>query len=67
MMGWADVSLRSCRGHVRAANIFPDGFFDAGMLLQALKANKDKRPEPSDVVAAAHRRRAGTKLSLSEY
>ena len=42
-----------------------DGFFDAGMLLQALKANKDE-PKPSEV-AAAHKRRAGTKLPLSEY
>jgi len=41
------------------------GFFDAGMLLQALKANKDE-PKPSEA-AAAHRRRAGTKLALSEY
>ena len=49
----------------RSANTLPDGFFDAGMLLQALKANKDE-PKPSEVVAA-QKRRAGTKLPLSEY
>jgi carnitine O-acetyltransferase len=48
-----------------SANPFSDGFFDAGMLLQALKANKDE-PRPIEVVAA-QRKRAGKKLALSEY
>ena len=42
----------------------PDGFFDAGMLLQALKA-KDTDNEPSEKVSA--RRHVGRKLRLAEY
>lgn len=48
-----------------SANALLDGFFDAGMLLQALKTNKDE-PKSSEVVAA-QKKRAGTKLPLSEY
>ncbi len=45
-----------------------DGFFDAGMLLQALKANqeKDQKQKPHQV-AEQKRRAVGKKLALSEY
>ncbi|MCJ1363958.1 hypothetical protein MMC16_003067 [Acarospora aff. strigata] len=48
------------------------GFFDAGMLLQALKASKEvKDPRPSEKVAATTHARSrggiGKKLRLSEY
>jgi len=36
------------------------------MLLQALKANKEEPKQAAEVVAA-HRRRTGKKLALSEY
>ena len=46
--------------------LFPtDGFFDAGMLLQALKANKDEKPSEKAVGMA--RKAVGKKLRLSEY
>lgn len=54
------------------ANVFVDGFFDAGMLLQALKARGDKY-DPSETKASeraavqARRRDVGKKLRLSEY
>lgn len=48
-----------------------DGFFDAGMLLQALKARGegiDDPQKPSErAVAGARRREIGKKLRLSEY
>jgi hypothetical protein len=48
---------------------FSDGFFDAGMLLQALKAGDDgkelkKKPHQ---VAEQRRRAVGKKLPLSDY
>ncbi|KAL9125473.1 MAG: hypothetical protein Q9217_005326 [Psora testacea] len=42
------------------------GFFDAGMLLQALKANEDMKGRPSEK-AFARRTTVGKKLRLSEY
>lgn len=44
-----------------------DGFFDAGMLLQALKAKDEaaERPRPSE--KAQRRREVGKKLRLMEY
>ncbi|KAJ9666048.1 carnitine O-acetyltransferase yat1 [Coniosporium apollinis] len=43
------------------------GFFDAGMLLQALKAkNEEKELSPAEKAAAA-RRNIGRKLTLSDY
>ena len=47
-------------------NCFADGFFDAGMLLQALKANEDEKERPSEK-AFARRAAVGKKLRLSEY
>jgi carnitine O-acetyltransferase len=51
---------------------FLDGFFDAGMLLQALKARGDAfdqgESKPSERAAAnARRRDVGKKLRLVEY
>jgi carnitine O-acetyltransferase len=43
-----------------------DGFFDAGMLLQALKANNEKEQKPHQV-AEQRRRAVGKKLALSDY
>ena len=42
-----------------------DGFFDAGMLMQALKANEDNQERPAEKVA--QRREVGKKLRLMEY
>jgi carnitine O-acetyltransferase len=42
-----------------------DGFFDAGMLLQALKAKEEKDARPSEKVA--QRREVGKRLRLMEY
>lgn len=51
--------------------MFLDGFFDAGMLLQALKARNetlDGEVKPSEKAAGnARRREIGKKLRLSEY
>lgn len=47
-----------------------DGFFDAGMLLQALKARGeglDGEAKPSERAGIARRREVGKKLRLSEY
>ncbi|KAF2772308.1 acyltransferase ChoActase/COT/CPT [Teratosphaeria nubilosa] len=41
------------------------GFFDAGMLLQALKAKDEGEQRPSE--KAAHRKEVGKKLRLMEY
>ena len=42
-----------------------DGFFDAGMLLQALKAKEADGEAPTEKVA--QRREVGKKLRLMEY
>jgi len=44
-----------------------DGFFDAGMLPQALKASQEDRERPSDKVLGVTRRAVGKKLRLGEY
>jgi len=48
-----------------------DGFFDAGMLLQALKARgegPEDNPKPSERASVqAKRKEIGKKLRLSEY
>jgi carnitine O-acetyltransferase len=50
---------------------YTDGFFDAGMLLQALKArgeDEDGNIKPSErATVNARRREIGKKLRLSEY
>jgi hypothetical protein len=76
MMSWEDVSfgisvfLSTCSGLLT----FPpaDGFFDAGMLLQALKARGESldsgETKPSERAAVQARRRdVGKKLRLIEY
>lgn len=65
MMDWVDVSLHSIclRSDDPKTNLVADGFFDAGMLLQALK--KDQ-PKPADQIAQ-RRRTVGKKLALTEY
>lgn len=44
---------------------FLDGFFDAGMLLQALKAKEED--EPSEDQREVIRRNIGRRLKLAEY
>ena len=44
-----------------------DGFFDAGMLLQALKANSKLKEAESQADIAQTRKSVGKKLRLSEY
>lgn len=46
--------------------LFIDGFFDAGMLLHALKASQEKE-SPSERVAGESRRAVGKKLKINEY
>ena len=53
-------------GHT-ADNVHSDGFFDAGMLLQALKAGQEERDRPSEKAIGNARRAIGKKLRLSEY
>ena len=43
-----------------------DGFFDAGMLLQALKASQEERDRPSEKAMSA-RKAVGKKLRLGDY
>ena len=48
-------------------NACSDGFFDAGMLLQALKASQEEKDRPSEKAIGNARRAIGKKLRLSEY
>ena len=48
-------------------NAYLDGFFDAGMLLQALKASQEEQDRPSEKAIGNARRAIGKKLRLSEY
>lgn len=48
-------------------NAHLDGFFDAGMLLQALKASQEEKDRPSEKAISNARRAVGKKLRLSEY
>lgn len=43
------------------------GFFDAGMLLQALKASQEEKDRPSEKAIGNARRAIGKKLRLNEY
>lgn len=55
------ISAVSCA----PTNIFTDGFFDAGMLLQALKKTDE---EPETPAAQAQRKKSiGKRLALTEY
>ena len=69
-MVWVAVSIiprtPKSKKHINSDVLFIDGFFDAGMLLQALKASQEK--ESSSERVAGHRRRAvGKELRVSEY
>ncbi|KAL9097938.1 MAG: hypothetical protein Q9165_000264 [Trypethelium subeluteriae] len=52
-------------GFLADHNVLADGFFDAGRLLQALRAGQETNERPSEKVAA--RREVGKKLRLMEY
>ncbi|KAF2219270.1 Choline/Carnitine o-acyltransferase-domain-containing protein [Elsinoe ampelina] len=43
------------------------GFFDAGMLMQALKSGEEGHRDNGSAIAAAKRREVGKKLKLAEY
>ena len=47
------------------SNVMIDGFFDAGMLLQALK-KKDQPPAPAEQITQ-RRKAVGKRLALTEY
>ena len=64
MMVWAVVSHISYISRDAKLTCGTDGFFDAGMLLQALK--KDKEPPPAEQIAA-RRKSVGKRLALTEY
>lgn len=49
------------------SDVCVDGFFDAGMLLQALKASQEEKEKPSEKAAGNARREIGKKLRVSEY
>ena len=65
-LGGCEYSPRTRLGHL-AYNAHPDGFFDAGMLLQALKASQEDKDRPSEKAIGNARRAVGKKLRLSEY
>lgn len=63
-----DVSIEHDVIDLDAAKyILTDGFFDAGMLLQALKASQKEKERPSDKAVGNARRAIGKKLRLNEY
>lgn len=64
MTEWADVSLTGVLGGMLADQP-ADGFFDAGMLLHALKGVGAERDWSAD--QPAKRRVVGKKLHLNEY
>ena len=69
-MGLVDVSACTCLTVKLFANhlfFTIDGFFDAGMLLKAMKANDEEQGKPSEKAAIEARRSVGKKLRLSEY
>ena len=64
-MDSADVSGSHCNNYARLT-LIADGFFDAGMLLSALKSNEAHKAKTNDP-AAAKRREVGKRLQLTEY
>lgn len=62
-MDWEDVRIPPFYGTEEKLTNDADGFFDAGMLLQALKKDQTK---PADQLAQ-RRRTVGKKLALTEY
>jgi hypothetical protein len=65
MMAWVAVSSISILCVTKILTILPDGFFDAGMLLQALKQEQNGNIKPSQKAAA--RNKVGKKLQLMDY
>lgn len=67
MTSWVVVSFyRNLLSLSMIADYCPDGFFDAGMLLQALRSKEEHdKDRPSD--KAAHKREVGKRLRLMEY
>jgi hypothetical protein len=69
MMRWVVVSSNPSCVSDALDNVltqsFADGFFDAGMLMQALKAKENAGERPSEKVV--QRREVGKKLRLMEY
>ena len=63
MMAWEDVS-RELTFCCATLTLLVDGFFDAGMLLQALKKKNEQQPAEQ---IAQRRRAVGKKLALTEY
>ena len=51
----------------RILTLRADGFFDAGMLLQALKASQEEKDRPSEKAIGVARRAVGKKLRISDY
>ena len=65
-LGGCEYFPRNLSGDL-ADNAHLDGFFDAGMLLQALKASQEEKDRPSETAFGNARRAVGKKLRLSEY
>ena len=59
------LQMRGCYVLILTSNFYLDGFFDAGMLKQALKSNQQARRE--SVVEVQKRRNVGKRLAVSEY
>ena len=72
MKDWEDVSFHLAEFDLPEeimadSDICKDGFFDAGMLLQALRASQEEKERPSAKAAGNARRAIGKKLRVSEY
>lgn len=65
MMAWVVVSLTMHQAVAFTNLKVADGFFDAGMLLQALKASQEEKDRPRE--RGIVRRSVGKKLRLSDY
>jgi len=61
--------LDALYGHVLFYHMltFVDGFFDAGMLLQALKANSAEKEKASEKAIVQAKRSVGKRLTLQEF
>ena len=63
---YTNSCLNSENDELTRMSFTTDGFFDAGVLLQALKASHEDDDHPSQNVGHA-RRAVGKKLRLGEY
>ena len=64
-LGGCKCTFSCCGGF--DANYYVDGFFDAGVLLQALKASQEEKDGMSDKAVGSARRAVGKKLRLGDY